>query len=283
MRRKLLDRAVTALAAIAAILAVGTFATVIGLVVGRGWRAISWKFLTTATAEAGSAGGVVYQLIGTLILIITAIVIAIPIAAGAGIWLHMYATNRMRAIVAPALHATNGVPSIVFGLLGFAFFFHFLNMKKSWLVGGILLAIMILPTLVVAFLERLRAVPRESILAAFGLGLGRGDVVRTVLMPQAASGLLTGTLLGLARAAGETAPIMFTAAVFAGATLPSGIKDSPILALPYHIFVLAQDSYDPEAITRLWATAAVLVLLVVLLSAAAIPLRLRIPEANRHD
>jgi phosphate transport system permease protein len=283
VRRRLLDRAVTTIAAIAAVVAAGTFATVIGLVVSRGWRAISWNFLTTATAEAGSAGGVLYQLIGTLILIATAIAIAIPIAAGVGVWLHIYATGRMRAIVAPALHATNGVPSIVFGLVGFAFFFHFLNMKKSWLAGGILLAIMILPTLVVAFLERLRAIPRDSLLAAFGLGLGRGDIVRTVLMPQAASGLLTGTLLGLARAAGETAPIMFTAAVFSGATLPRGISDSPILALPYHIFVLAQDSYDPEAITRLWGTAAVLVLLVVLLSAAAIPLRLRIPEANRHD
>ena len=283
MRRKLLDRAVTVCAAIAAALAVATFAVVIGIVVVRGWRALSWSFLTTATAEAGSAGGVLYQLLGTLILVSTAIVIAVPLAAGAGVWLHMYASERMRAIFAPALHAANGVPSIVFGLLGFAFFFRLLDMKKSWLAGGMLLAVMIFPTLVVAFLERLRAVPRAYTHAAFGLGLSRGDVVRTVLIPQAASGLFTGTLLGLARAAGETAPIMFTAAVFAGATLPRGVSDSPILALPYHIFVLAQDSYAPDAIARLWGTAAVLVLLVVLLSAAAIPLRLRIPEGDHHD
>src|SRR5213075_3418176 len=99
---------------------------------------------------------------------------------------------------------------------------------------------------VVAFIERLRAIPRPAVLAAFGLGLRRGDVVRTVLVPQAVSGLFTGTLLGLARAAGETAPIMFTAAVFDGATLPHGLSDSPIVALPYHIFVLAQDSFGPD-------------------------------------
>ena len=283
MTRRLLDRAVTACAALAATLAVATFAIVLGLVVGRGARAISWRFLTTATAEAGGAGGVAYQILGTLILIATAVAIAVPLAAGAGVWLHMYAGERARAILGQALHATNGVPSIVFGLLGFAFFFRFLGMKKSWLAGGILLAFMILPTLVVAFVERLRAIPHDSILAAFGLGLRRGDVVKSVLVPQAASGLVTGTLLGIARAAGETAPIMFTAAVFDGATLPRGIADSPVVALPYHIFVLAQDSFGPDVASKLWGTAAVLVLTVMFLSAAAIPLRLRIPESERHD
>jgi phosphate transport system permease protein len=283
VRRRIIDRTVTVFAAIAAALTVAAFATVLGLVIGRGARAISWSFLTTATAEAGGAGGVVYQILGTLLLIATATAISVPLAAGAGIWLHMYASERMRAVLAPALHATNGVPSIVFGLLGFAFFFRLLGMKKSWLAGGILLAIMILPTLVVAFLERLRSIPHESVLAAFGHGLGRGDVVRCVLLPQAVSGLFTGTLLGIARAAGETAPIMFTAAVFDGARLPHGIADSPVVALPYHIFVLAQDSLGDGVATRLWGTAAVLVLMVMFFSAAAIPLRLRIPESERHD
>jgi len=283
VKRRLIDRAVTACAAIAATIAVGTFAVVLGLVAGRGLRAISWKFLTTATAEAGSAGGIVYQILGTLILIATAVAISVPLAAGAGIWLHAYASDRTRGLFAMALHATNGVPSIVFGLVGFAFFFRFLGMKKSWLAGGILLAIMILPTLVVAFIERLRAIPRPAVLAAFGLGLRRGDVVRSVLVPQAASGLFTGTLLGIARAAGETAPIMFTAAVFDGARMPHGISDSPVVALPYHIFVLAQDSLGPDAGAKLWGTAAVLVLIVMCFSASAIPIRLRIPEAGRHD
>lgn len=283
MTRRWLDRAVTAGAAVAATLAAGTFVTVLGLVLGRGVRAITWRFLTTATAEAGGAGGVVYQIAGTLILIATALAISAPLAAGAGIWMHMYAGERARTIVGQVLHAANGVPSIVFGLLGFAFFFHYLGMKKSWLAGGILLAFMILPTVVVGFVERLRAIPRDSVHAAFGLGLRRGDVVKSVLVPQAISGLVTGTLLGIARAAGETAPIMFTAAVFDGATLPRGISDSPVVALPYHIFVLAQDSLGADAGANLWATAAVLVLIVMFFSAAAIPLRMRIPENGRHD
>lgn len=283
MKRKLIDRAVTACAALTATIGAALFVLVIGLVLGRGLRGISWSFLISPTAQAGAAGGVVYQILGTLVLIATAVAISVPLAAGLGVWLHMYASERARALFAPALHVTNGVPSIVFGLLGFAFFFRFLGMKKSWLAGGILLAIMILPTLVMAFLDRLRSIPRDSVLAAFGLGLGRGDVVRTVLLPQAVAGLVTGTLLGLARAAGETAPIMFTAAVFDGANIPRGVSDSPILALPYHIFVLAQDSFGPDISARLWATAAVLVLIVMFFSAAAIPLRMRIPEMNRHD
>jgi len=283
VRRRWLDRAVTAGSALAAVVAAGIFATVLGLILGRGVPVITWRFLTTATAEAGGAGGVVYQIAGTLILIAAATAVAVPLAAGAGIWMHMYAGDRARRIFEQVLHATNGVPSIVFGLLGFAFFFHYLDWKKSWLAGGILLAFMILPTVVVGFVERLRTIPRDSIHAAFGLGLRRGDVVKSVLIPQGVSGLVTGTLLGIARAAGETAPIMFTAAVFDGATTPRGISDSPVVALPYHIFVLAQDSLGPDAGAKLWGTAAVLVLMVMFLSAAAIPLRLRIPESGPHD
>jgi phosphate transport system permease protein len=168
-------------------------------------------------------------------------------------------------------------------LIGFAFFFELLELEKSWLAGGMLLALMILPTLVVAFVEKLRAIPRDIIEAAFALGLRRGDVVRTVLLPQGASGLVTGTLLGVARAAGETAPIMFTAAIFAGATVPRAIADSPVLALPYHIFVLAQDSFDSNMRLAMWGTAAVLVLLVTCASALAIPLRLKIAEEASSD
>ena len=118
-----------------------------------------------------------------------------------------------------------------------------LGWGKSWLSGGILLGMMILPTVTVALIERIESLPGKYLEAAAGLGLSRSQIVWSVVLPQSATGLITGSLLGLARAAGETAPIMFTAAVFAGASLPQGIRESPVLSLPYHIFVLAQDSY----------------------------------------
>ena len=283
MRRRAFDVAFTAVTGIAAFVAVTLFVAILATVIYRGFDALSWRFLVEDTRAAGAEGGIVYQIAGTAILVLTAIATAVPLAAGVGIWLVMYARGPARRWFESLLHALNGIPSIVFGLLGFAFFFELLDLKKSWLAGGLLLALMILPTLVVAFVEKLRAIPRTTIDAAFGLGLRRGDVVRTVLLPQGAAGLVTGTLLGIARAAGETAPIMFTAAIFAGATTPSAVADSPVLALPYHVFVLAQDSFDPAMGVRMWGTAAVLVVLVTIASALAIPLRLRIAEEGRHD
>jgi phosphate transport system permease protein len=114
--------------------------------------------------------------------------------------------------------------------------------------------------------------------AAAGLGLTQSQIVWSVLLPQSWSGLITGSLLALARAAGETAPIMFTATIFAGATMPHGIKESPVLSLPYHIFILAQDSFDPAVGSKLWGAALVLLALVFSLSLLALPGRLKIHE-----
>ena len=134
----------------------------------------------------------------------------------------------------------------------------------------------------ISLAERIDQIPRSYLQAAYALGLSRGQVVRSVVLPQSLGGLVSGALLGLARAAGETAPILFAAAIFSGATLPRGIADSPVLALPYHIFVLAQDSFHPEAEPRLWAAASVLLGLVFLCSLLALPARLRLHEEARH-
>ncbi|HEX7154252.1 MAG TPA: phosphate ABC transporter permease PstA [Thermoanaerobaculia bacterium] len=283
MKRRAFNVGFTAVAALAAAASVALFAAILGTVLWRGFDALSWSFVSEGMRAAGAEGGIVYQIAGTAILVLTAVAAAVPLAAGAGVWLVMYAGNAAKRAFEATLHAVNGIPSIVFGLLGFAFFFELLGLKKSWLAGGLLLALMILPTLVVAFVEKLRSIPQSTIHAAFGLGLRRGDVVRTVLLPQGVSGLLTGTLLGIARAAGETAPILFTAAIFSGATIPTGIADNPVLALPYHIFVLAQDSFDPAMRSGMWGTAAVLVVLVTCASALAIPLRLKIGEEAARE
>jgi len=282
-RRRALDRLFTAAATLSALTAIGVLLGVLGLVVARGFGAISWRFLTEQIRSVGAEGGIFYQAVGTAILVATAAAVALPIAAGTGIGLVVYVpAGRLRRTLEALLHALNGVPSIVFGLVGLAFFFQALGLKKSWLSGGLLLGLMIVPTVAVAFLEKLRAIPAATVEAAVGLGLSRSRLVTSVLLPQASSGLVTGTLLGLSRAAGETAPIMFTAAIFAGATVPHGIVDSPVLALPYHIFVLAQDSFDPRVAEKVWGTAIVLLGIVLALSLGALPLRLKIHEEARR-
>lgn len=281
--RMTLDRLFTAACLAGTAVALTAILTVVGLVIFRGAPAISWHFFTEQVRSVGAEGGISYQIIGTMILISTAALISVPIATGVGLYHQLYLTSqRKRRSLDGVLYALNGIPSIVFGLFGLTFFVQALGMKKSWLTGGILLAIMILPTVTVAFVEKLRAIPPATIEAAFGLGLRRSDIARSILLPQGAAGLVTGALLGLARAAGETAPIMFTAVIFAGATLPKGVVDSPVLALPYHIFVLAQDSFDPAMTEKMWGSAIVLLMLVMALSLIALPLRLKIHEEARR-
>lgn len=273
-----------AAASLCATFALAAVAIILGVLLFRGLGSVNWAFLTADTRAAGAEGGIIFQILGTLILIATALIVAAPPALAIGLTRVVFLSVRPRAAraVDALLHALNGVPSIVFGIFGLIIFIQVFDWGKSWLAGGILLGVMILPTLTVALVERLAAVPRKYIEAATGLGLTREQIITAVWLPQSWSGLVTGSLLGLARAAGETAPILFVTAVFSGATLPDGIRDNPVLALPYHIFVLAQDSFNKEARANLWGAALVLVLLVSCFSFAALPLRLKLHEESRH-
>jgi phosphate transport system permease protein len=213
------------------------------------------------------------------VLLAAALFICTPLAVGVALTEHVWLRSRRgkRALLT-ALYTMNGLPSILFGLFGFIVFVQWCGWGKSWLAGGIVLATSMLPTVTVSLIERLKAIPPEYAQAAAALGLNRAQIVWAVLLPQARGGLLTGSLLGLARAAGETAPIMFTATIFAGATWPHGFRDSPVLTLPYHIFILAQDSFDPAVGSKLWGAALVLLGLIFLLSLLALPSRLRMHE-----
>jgi phosphate transport system permease protein len=217
--------------------------------------------------------------VGTIILLVTAFIVCAPFAIALAllerVWLR---APRGKRWLRTALYTMNGLPSIVFGIFGFIVFVQWCGWGKSWLAGGLVLAMCMLPTVTVVLIERIAAIPPRYVEAAAGLGLRESQIIWAVLMPQAWGGLITGSLLGLARAAGETAPIMFTATIFAGATFPKGITDSPVLTLPYHIFVLAQDSFDPMVASKLWGAALVLLGLVFSLSLAALPSRLRLHE-----
>jgi len=278
-RRCILGAAFVGACALAAIASAGILVAIVAAILYRGGSALNWKFLTEQIRLVGADGGIFFNLVGTLILITAALAVALPISTGLaimhGVYLRTPAGKRRLGLV---LYTLNGMPSILFGLLGLIVFVKFLGWGKSWLAGGILLGMMILPTITVALIERIKALPAKYVEAGRGLGLSESQAVWSIILPQCRAGLITGSLLGLARAAGETAPIMFTATIFAGATIPRGIKESPVLSLPYHIFILAQDSFDPRVGGKLWGAAAVLLCLVLLLALVALPMRLRSHE-----
>ena len=277
--RRTLDRCFTLLTGACAMFAVGVILLIVTAIAWRGGGAVTWRFLTEQIRLVGAAGGVFYNIVGTLILLVTALLVSAPLATGLALVHGVYLrSERAKERLWLLLSLLNGVPSILFGLFGLIVFVKFFGFGKSWLTGGILLGAMVLPTVAVALIERIQSLPRKYLEAASGLGLSEAQIVWSVILPQCAGGLVTGSLLGLARAAGETAPIMFTATIFAGATLPHGVKESPVLSLPYHIFILAQDSFDPAVGAKLWGAALVLLFLALGLSLAALPLRLKIHE-----
>ncbi|MEE9562289.1 MAG: ABC transporter permease subunit [Thermoanaerobaculia bacterium] len=280
--RRLVDRLFRLATGLCALGALGLLTAIAFTLVARGLPALGRGSAGSTVGASLGLGGVLYPFLGTLLLVMTALLVATPLATALALLESVYLRGGARRGLRIWLYVANAVPSILFGIFGLLFFVMFLDWGKSWLAGGIVLGLMILPTITVSLAERIAALPTRYRRAAAGLGLTRSQIIWAVLLPQSWGGLVSGALLGLARAAGETAPIMFTAVVFAGATLPDGVRDSPVLALPYHIFVLAQDSFDPAAQTQLWAAASVLLALVFGLSLLTLPVRLRLSEEARN-
>jgi phosphate transport system permease protein len=282
MRRKLLHHAFRALTALCALAACGILAWLIYAIGSRGWPAISWEFFTEQIRQVGAHGGIFYNLIGSSILLLTAFLLCAPVATALALLHGVYLCDgRRKRLLETFLHVLNGMPSIVCGIFGLIVFVQHFGWGKSWLTGGILLGFIMLPTVTVALMERIAAMPARYVEAAAGLGLNQSQIIWSVILPQSISGLVTGSLLGLARVAGEIAPVMFTATIFSGATIPHGIKESPVLSLPYHIFNLAQDSFDPGVGAKVWGTALVMLGMVFVLSLIALPARLKIHEEAR--
>lgn len=283
MRRKLAHHMFRVATGACALIACGILLWLVFVIAQRGLPAISWSFFTEQIRLVGASGGIFYNLLGSAILLLSAFIISTPVAISLALLHSVYLREgRLKRMLEVLLYVVNGMPSIVCGIFGLIVFVRFFGWGKSWLTGGILLGILMLPTVTITLMERISSLPARYTEAAAGLGLRQSQIIWSVILPQSLSGLITGSLLGLARVSGEIAPIMFTATIFAGATLPHGIKESPVLSLPYHIFILAQDSFDPDVGTKIWGTALVMVGVVFVLSLMALPARLRIHEEARH-
>ena len=253
---------------IAALSVVGVALFVLGYIVYNGIGAIDWTFLTDVPRDRGREGGILPVIVGTLYVTGATAGLTLPIGILAGIYLAEYAPRNFttRAI---RLAITNmaGVPSIVYGLFGLAAFVLLAGFGRSVIAAALTLTCMSLPVVITATEEALRQIPQDLRQASLALGATRLRTIYKVVLPAAAPGIITGSILGLARAAGETAPILFTGAVFQMRRLPDGLS-SQFMSLPYHIY--AQVTSVPGwNRTLVWGTALVLVAGVTVVSLAA--------------
>ena len=245
--------------------------------IANGWKAINWTFLTQMPYDSMTKGGILPCIVGTALISLGAIIIALPIGVASAIYLNEYAKpGKMVRIIRLGINNLAGVPSVVFGLFGLALFVVWLGFGVSIISGALTLAAMTLPVIIGASEEALRNVPDTYREASLGLGATKWQTIFRVVLPSALPGILTGAILGISRAAGETAPIMFTAAVFSTTSLPKSPFDE-IMALPYHIYVLATAGTDIEQTRHLqYGTALVLISLVLGLNLIAIIYRTKL-------
>ena len=260
----------------------GALAVMVYFIVSRGWRAMSWEFISQAPRESMTQGGILPCIVGTIFLCLITILVALPIGVASAIYLNEYATQgKMVRLIRLGINNLAGVPSIVFGLFGLAFFCIVLNMGVSVAAGGLTLGIMTLPVIIGASEEALKTVPDTYREASLAMGATRWQTIRRIVLPMAFPGIITGSILGISRAAGETAPIMYTGAVFSTPDLPGSILDE-VMALPYHIYVLATAGTNIEATRPLqYGTALVLILLIFGMNLAAIIVRAKMRKKLR--
>jgi len=271
LSEKIIQKIAFGLVGIATIIVLAILCIILSDIVINGLPALSWDFLTQPPRDLGREGGIFPAIVGTLYLVAGAIAIALPLGVGAAVYLVEYTREgRITKVIRTGVDLLNGTPSIVFGLFGFAFIVLYLNVGVSLLAGQITLALMVLPTVIRTTEESLKNIPQSLREGSLALGATKWQTIGQVVIPPAVPGIVTGSILSIGRAAGETAPIMFTAVVFSSRFLPDSVFE-PVMALPYHLFILATNV--PGSSMNKYGTALVLLLLVIGFYAVAILVR----------
>jgi len=245
---------------------------IVVIIFQKGLPAVNWQFIFDVPRQGMRAGGIFPAIVGTLYLVSGAILFALPIGLLAAIYLSEYAANsRINRVIKLAIVNLAGVPSVVYGLFGLALFVVFFKFGASILSGSLTLGIMILPIIITTSREALESVPYSFREVSYSLGASKWQTIRNIILPNAVPGILTGTILGVGRAAGETAPILFTVAAFYLPQLPKSIFDQA-MALPYHLYVISTQVPNVDEKIR-YGTALVLLTLVLFMNLVAIIIR----------
>lgn len=250
---------------ISILITIGFLGLIIFHIVERGMGVISWEFLTQSPSQAMTAGGIFPAIIGTIYLVGLVAIITLPIGIMTAVYIVEYSSkkSRLKGWITQAVYNLRGVPSVVIGLFGLTFFVRILGFGASLLSASLSLSFIALPTVIVASIESLRSVPQSFRDASAGLGASKWQTITKIILPAAFPGIITGSILGIGEAAGETAPILFTGAVFFTRGLPTSIFDR-FMALPYHLYALNAEAPNAAA-ARPMAYGTALVLLVFVL------------------
>jgi len=235
----------------------------------QGVKAFSLQFFLLPASDFGASGGILYQIIGSLLLVIVAALLVLPFAVGTALYRsECVKSERLKRALDLAIFCLNSIPSVTYGLFGLILFVNIFNTGISWFVGSIILAIMMLPTVTITSFQAMNSIPDHYRENGYALGLNRLQIIRRIILPQSLHGIITGILIALARAIGETAPIMFIATAFSGVSVPQSLNE-PVATLPTHILALAQQATNPDALRNAWGSSLTLIILVMLFSALA--------------
>jgi phosphate transport system permease protein len=247
----------------------------------KGAGVISWEFLSAMPRNGMTKGGVFPAIIGTFLVTVITALLSIPLGMGCAIYLHEYARKGIvTRIIRMSIRNLSGVPSIVYGLFGVILFVQLLHLNTSILAAGLTLGLMTLPWTITASEEALKNVPQSYRDVALAVGATKWQSIRTNVLPYAVPGMLTGAILGLSRAAGETAPILFTGAAFYLPFLPKSLSDQ-FMALPYHLYILATQHHSIEKVRPLaYGTALVLIVLIFCMNLFAIIIRYKLRKVK---
>ncbi len=272
LSRNLIQRLGFGLLALVTFIVVLPIVMVVGYIVMQGAPALSWEFISQMPRNGMREGGLLPAIVGTLWLTAGTAIFAVPLGVAMAIYLSEYASDSLfTRLVRLSIVNLGGIPSVVYGLFGLGLFVLFLSFGNSILAGALTLAIMTLPVIISTSEEALRAVPQSFRTVSISLGGTKWQTIYRIVLPQALPGILTGVILGLERAAGETAPILFTVAAFFLPRLPRSVFDQT-MALPYHLFVIS--TQVPGMPVRIqYGTALVLLVFVLSMNLLAAGLR----------
>jgi len=280
--RSLKNQAFAAVTRFSLLVCFGVLAFLLITIAVQGIRAFSLSFFFLPARDFGASGGILYQIIGSLLLVIVAALLVLPFAVGTAIFRSEFAkSERMKRCLDLAIFCLNSIPSITYGLFGLILFVNIFNTGISWFVGSIILAIMMLPTVTITSYQAMNSIPAHFRENGYALGLNRIQVIRRIILPQSYHGITTGLMIGLARAVGETAPIMFIATAFTGVTVPNSLNE-PVATLPTHILALAQQATNADALRNAWGASLTLIMLVMIFSSLAYFARLKFKTLSQR-